>query len=392
MTTAAGTFDARFAALADLLHANVRDGVERGASLCVVQDGEVLVDIWDGWADLDGTTPWQHDTIVPVWSISKVMTNLAALVAVERGLVDLDATVATYWPEFAAAGKEHVTVAQLMGHTSGVPGWAQPVSVDDLYDWDRATSMLAAQDPWWAPGTASGYHLLNQGHLVGEVVRRVTGSSVGQWFASEVAGPLGADFHIGLDSSHDHRVSALTAPRLPELEPFDDPDDVALRTITGPFVRAAECNSERWRRAEIPAANGHGNARSIARVQSLVSHGGEVDGVRLLSPATIERIFDVQASGTDRVLGVPLTFGTGWALPDEHSMPSAAVGRRCFWGGLGGSVVVNDVEQRLTIAYAMNRMVLEHFPGTRAVRPCGDSRFDAYAELIAEALDERATP
>jgi CubicO group peptidase (beta-lactamase class C family) len=386
MTTAAGTFDARFAPLADLLHQQVLDGVERGASLCVVQDGEVLVDIWDGWSDLDQTVPWERDTIVPVWSITKVMTNLAALVAADRGLLDLEAPVATYWPEFAAAGKQDVTVAHLLGHTSGVPGWAQPVGVDDLYDWDGATARLAAQPPWWTPGTASGYHLLNQGHLVGEVVRRVTGVSVGTFFAREIAAPLGADFHIGLDPSHDARVSALTSPRPPQLEPFADPDDVALRTLTGPFLRASECNSERWRRAEIPAANGLGNARSIARVQSLVSHGGEVDGVRLLSPDTVDRIFDVRASGVDRVLGLPLTFGTGWALPDEHSMPSVQAGRRCFWGGLGGSVVVNDVEQRLTIAYAMNRMVMEHAPGTRVVRPCGDSRFDAYAAVVEQAL------
>ncbi len=386
MTTAAGTFDDRFAPLADLLHQQVRDGVERGASLCVVQDGEVLVDIWDGWADLDSTVPWEQDTLVPVWSISKVMTNLAALVAVDRGLIDLDEPVATYWPEFAAAGKQDVTVGQLMGHTSGVSGWAQPVTVDDLYDWDVATAKLAAQPPWWTPGTASGYHLLNQGHLVGEVVRRATGSSLGTWFADEVATPLDADFHIGLDASHDHRVSPLTPPRPPEIERFDDPDDVALRTLTGPFVRASECNTELWRRAEIPAANGHGNARSIARVQSVVSHGGEVDGVRLLSAETVERIFEVRASGVDRVLGIPLTFGTGWALPDDQAMPSVRTGRRCFWGGLGGSVVVNDVEQRLTIAYAMNRMVMEHSPGTRTVRPCGDSRFDAYAAVIDEVL------
>ena len=386
MTTAAGTFDARFAPLADLLHQNVLDGVERGASLCVIQDGEVLVDIWDGWSDLEATVPWQRDTLVPVWSITKVMTNLTGLVAVDRGLIDLDEPVATYWPEFAAAGKQDVTVGQLLGHTSGVSGWAQPVAVDDLYDWDVATAKLAAQPPWWTPGTASGYHLLDQGHLVGEVVRRVTGSSLGTWFASEVAAPLGADFHIGLDASDDHRVSPLTSPRPPQVEPFDDPDDVALRTLTGPFLRASECNTERWRRAEIPAANGHGNARSIARIQSVVSHGGELDGVRLLSPETVERIFEVRASGVDRVLGLPLTFGTGWALPDAHSMPSVRAGRRCFWGGLGGSVVVNDVEQRLTIAYAMNRMVMEHSPGTSTIRPCGDSRFDGYAAVIEQAM------
>lgn len=386
MTSAAGTFDPRFEELADLLHANVADGIERGASLCVIQDGEVLVDIWDGWADPERTTPWQRDTITPVWSITKTMTNLAALVLADRGLIDLDAPVATYWPEFAAAGKESVTVAQVLGHTSGVSGWAQPVTVDDLYDWDLATSKLAAQPPWWTPGDGSGYHLINQGHLVGEVVRRVTGTSIGTFFAKEIAGPLDADFHIGLPAADDERVSPQTPPQPLGLDPFDDPDDVALRTMTGPFLRARECNTDRWRRAEIPAANGHGNARSIARIQSIVSHGGEVDGVRLLSPATIERIFEVQASGIDRVLGLPLTFGMGWALPDAQAMAWAAEGRRCFWGGLGGSVVVNDVEQRLTIAYAMNRMVLEHAPGTRTVRACGDSRFDRYAGTISKAL------
>jgi len=386
MTGASGTYDPRFAALADLLHARVEDGTERGASLCVIQDGEVLVDIWDGWFDRESTVPWERDTITPVWSTTKAMTNLAALVLVDRGQLDLDSPVATYWPEFAAAGKDRVTLAHLLGHTSGVPGWDQPVTVDDLYDWDRSTAMLAAQAPWWEPGTASGYHLLNQGHLVGEVVRRVTGVTLGQFFAKDVAGPLEADFHIGLDPSDDDRVSPLTTPRRPDADLPDDPSGIALRTFTAPFLPAKEANTARWRRAELPALNGHGNARSVARIQALISHGGEVDGVRLLSEQTIERIFDVQASGTDLVLGVPVTFGTGWALPSPGSMPSVASGRRCYWGGLGGSVVVNDLDRRLTVAYAMNRMVLETVPGTRLARPCGDSRSDAYLAAIESAL------
>ena len=154
----------------------------------------------------------------------------------------------------------------------------------------------------------------------------------------------------------------------------------------GPFVPAREANTERWRRAELPALNGHGNARSMARIQSLVSHGGEVDGVRLLSPETIDRIFEVQASGTDLVLGVPVTFGIGWALPEPASMPSVAPGRRCFWGGLGGSVVINDLERRLTIAYAMNRMTMETIPTGDRQRPCGDSRSDEYVAAIEAAL------
>ncbi len=385
--TVSGTCTSRFSELGDLLHQSVTDGADRGASLCVVHDGEVVVDVWDGSADLDGNDPWQRDTLVPVWSITKVMANLAVMVLHERGELDVDAPVARYWPEFGQAGKQHVTVAQLLSHTSGVSGWDQPVTVDDLFDWDKSTSMLAAQEPWWEPGTASGYHLLNQGHLVGEVVRRVTGDTIGTWFAREIAEPLGADFHIGLGPEHDHRVSPVSPPRLLDLDPAAmASDSVALRTMTGPFLSAKEANSERWRRAEIPAANGHGNARSIARVQSLLSHGGQLDGVRLLSPETIDRILAPQVSGVDLVLGVPATFGLGWALPEPRTMPSVAPGRRCYWGGLGGSVVVNDVERRLTVAYAMNRMIFEYAPGTRVTRPCGDSRSDAYLAAVDRAV------
>lgn len=387
MTAASGTYEPRFAKLAELLQARVEDGTERGASLCVIQDGEVLLDLWAGWFDRESTVPWQQDTITPVWSSTKLMTNLAALVLVDRGQLDLDSPVAAYWPEFAAAGKEAVTVAQILGHTSGVSGWAQPVELDDLYDWERSTSMLAAQEPWWEPGTASGYHLLVQGHLIGEIVRRITGVTLGQFFAKEIAGPLGADFHIGLDAADDARVSPLSPPRALQLPPPDGgPSRIQMDTFTGPFVNAREANTERWRRAELPALNGHGNARSMARIQSLISHGGEVDGVRLLSPDTIDRIFDVQASGTDLVLDVPLTFGTGWALPDATSMPSVARGRRCFWGGLGGSVIINDLERRLTIAYAMNRMIFEAVPAGDRHRPCGDSRSDEYVAAIEQAL------
>jgi CubicO group peptidase (beta-lactamase class C family) len=382
-----GTVDPRFEEVADLLEASVRDGPDRGASICAVLDGETVIDVWAGAADLDGEVAWERDTIVPVWSITKVMTNLCALVLADRGELDLEAPVARYWPEFAAAGKGDVTVAQVLSHSSGVSGWAQPVTADDLFDWDRSTAMLAAQEPWWEPGSAPGYHLLNQGHLVGEVVRRVTGDTIGTWFAREVAEPLGADFHIGVGAEHDARVSPVSPPRLLPSDADDpDPESVSFRTFTGPFLHAREANSERWRRAEIPAANGHGNARSIARIQSVISHGGAVDGVHLLSADTIERILEPRSSGIDRVLGLPSTFGLGWALPDPRVMPSVQPGRRCYWGGLGGSVVVNDLERRLTVAYAMNRMIFEpSFDGV-TTRPCGDSRSDAYLAAVDRAL------
>jgi CubicO group peptidase (beta-lactamase class C family) len=387
MTVVLGTLDERFAALPDLLRANVEDGAELGASLCVVQNGEVVLDIWDGWFDRDKTQPWQGDTLTPVWSITKTMTNLAALVLVDRGLLDVNERVAHYWPEFAANGKDGVLVRHLLGHTSGVAGWAKPVNVDDLYDWDRSTAMLAAQEPWWKPGTASGYHLLSQGHLVGEVVRRITGLSLGQFFAKEIAGPLGADFHIGMDPADYGRVSPVTPPR-----PLDsdlsaiDRHGIPIRTLTGPWLNVSETRTDRWRAGEIPAANGHGNARSVARVQSLVSHGGQVDDVRVLSPKTLDLIFDEQAHGKDVVLGVMLRFGMGYGLPEPSTVPSVAPGRRCFWGGLGGSFVLNDLENNLTIAYVMNRMVFEYAPGTQLARPVGDSRSDAYVAAIYEAL------
>lgn len=315
-----------------------------------------MVDLWGGWVDEPHTAPWAADTITNVWSTTKTMTSLSALVLADRGELDLDATVATYWPEFAANGKDRITVKQLMGHTSGVSGWAQPVEVADIYDWDKSTAMLAAQEPWWEPGTASGYHALNQGHLVGEVIRRITGHQLGAFFAAEVAEPLGVDFHIGLDPAHDHRVSNVIPP--PPL-PFDldalDPDSPTVKTLTGPAPVAEDAWTTEWRRADIGAANGHGNARSVARAQAVVANGGIVEGVRLLSPATIARIFEVQADGIDVVLGEPLKFGIGYGLKSA-SFPHVPDGNVCFWGGWGGSSIIVDTDRRVTFAYMMNRM------------------------------------
>lgn len=351
-----GTCDARFGAMADLLSANIDSGADVGASVAVTLDGEMVVDIWGGWADEAKAEPWQADTITNVWSTTKTMTSLAALVLVDRGELDVFAPVARYWPEFAANGKESVEVRHLMSHTSGVSAWAQPVVVDDIYDWEKSTSMLAAQAPWWQPGTASGYHALNQGHLVGEVIRRITGLKLGEFFAKEVAGPLGADFHIGLDPVHFHRVSnVIPPPPLPIDLTSIDPDSVMVKTFTGPAPDASVAWTPEWRQADIGAANGHGNARSVARLQSLVACGGEVDGVRLLSPATCELIFTEQANGVDLVLGMPVRFGIGYGLKSE-TFPYLPDGRICFWGGWGGSMIIVDLDRRMTISYMMNRM------------------------------------
>jgi CubicO group peptidase (beta-lactamase class C family) len=355
MTDIHGRCDDRFTAVRDAFASNFDRGLDVGASVAVVHEGEMVVDLWGGLADPATGRPWDEHTITNVWSTTKTMMALTAMLLADRGELDVDAPVARYWPEFAQNGKDGVLVRHILSHTAGLSGWAEPMAPDDLYDWERCCDVLARQAPWWEPGTQSGYHAITQGYLVGEVVRRIAGATLGELFAKEIAGPLGADFHIGLDPAHYARISNVIPP--PPLLPPEglDPASVMIRTLANPPLDATQSWQDAWRRAEIPAANGHGNARSVARVQSVVSHGGEADGVRVLSSAMLERIFDVQCDGTDLVLAVPLRHGIGWGLPSE-AVPLPPDRRVCFWGGWGGSIVINDVDAHLTVAYMMNRM------------------------------------
>lgn len=360
-----GQLDARFEPLRDVLEDGLASGAECGLSLTVDVDGRTMADVWGGFADEARTRPWERDTIVNVWSTTKTVTSLAVLMLADRGLVDLDAPVARYWPEFAAQGKEGVLVRHLMSHTAGVAGWNPPFAVPDLYDLGRSTAALAAQAPWWEPGTASGYHALTFGHLLGEVVRRVTGKTLTRFVDEEIAGPLDADFRIGAREADWGRCAEIIPP--PPL-PFDlaslDPDSVLVKIATGPVADASAPNTPGWRLAEIGAANGHGNARSVARVMSALALGGTVrgtgggtgQGVRLLSPATIEHVFREQAHGTDLFLGVPMRFGIGYGLPEPTGVPFVPGGRICFWGGWGGSMIIMDLDRRTTISYMMNKM------------------------------------
>jgi CubicO group peptidase (beta-lactamase class C family) len=375
MAEVQGWTDERFAGVRDVLSANLDAGKDVGASAAVSVEGQLVVDIWGGVIDDEGT-PWERDTITNVWSTTKTMTNLSALILADRGELDLDAPVATYWPEFAANGKEGVLVRHLLAHTAGLASWTHPMTEDDLYDWEVATSRLAAQAPLWEPGTASGYHALTQGYLVGEVVRRVSGESIGTFFAKEVAGPLGADFHIGTGPEHDDRCALIIPPEENSLTATDQGGELAA-TLRNPPLFPAWAQTIPWRRAEIPAAGGHGNARSVNRVQSVVANGGELDEVRLLSTATIDRIFEEQSNGTDLVLGAPLTLGIGYGL-NSATTPIGINPRTCFWGGWGGSIVLIDCDAKVCISYVMNRMA----GGT-----LGDDRgigiaFAAYAALM----------
>jgi CubicO group peptidase (beta-lactamase class C family) len=351
-----GTVDPRFAAVRDVMAQQLADGLDVGASVCATIGGEVVVDLWGGHADEARTIPWQRDTVVNVWSTTKTMLALTALLLVDRGELDLDAPVARYWPEFAAGGKEAIEVRHLLSHTAGLSGWDEPVTTDVIYDWDRTCALLAAQEPWWEPGTASGYHALTEGFLVGEVIRRASGMTMGELFRTEVAEPLGIDFHVGTPEEVDPRVVPVIAP--PPAEAMGDvaPDSIAARTLLNPALDPMVSATVPWRRAEIPAANGHGNARSVALAQSIVSGEGTAPGGKqLLAPATVGRIFEEQSYGTDLVLSVPLRIGIGYGL-NSPDTPLSANERACFWGGWGGSLVVNDVDAGTTFAYVMNKM------------------------------------
>ncbi|MFD5537590.1 serine hydrolase domain-containing protein [Streptomyces sp. NPDC127079] len=339
-----GSYDELFAAVPDLL-SGLLDAGDAGGAVAVFVDGEAVVDVWGGSADGGRGRPWERDTIVNVYSVTKTMTALSALVLIDRGELDPDAPVARHWPEFAAAGKENVLVRHLLSHTAGLPDWEGPV--EELYDWASATARLAGQALQWEPGTAAGYHSLTQGFLVGEVVRRITGRSVGEFFAAEVAGPLGADFHIGLAAEHDRRV-ALTVPPPGRDEDYtaSAPGRDATAPATATALRVRDGNSLAWRRAQIPAASGFGNARSVALVQSLLACGGTVGGVRVLSPEGCERARRVQFEGVDRVLGMPCRYGLGYGL----------FGDALGWGGWGGALVWVDPGERLAMAYVTNQM------------------------------------
>ena len=351
-----GTCSDRFAPVRAAFEDNFASKGDVGACVAVSVDGELVVDLWGGVSDVDSGAEWQRDTIINVYSSTKTMAAMSLLLLADRGEVDLTAPAARYWPEFAANGKAEVAVSTFLSHSAGLSGMDEPCEGDALYDWEFVTSALARQAPWWEPGTASGYHALTQGHLIGEIVRRVSGQTIGEFFAQEIATPLadGGDFFIGTPESEFDRIGALIPPDAPPAAGMAE-DSIAARTFSNPRADATVSGSTGWRKAEIPAANGHGNARGIVNIQSLLACGGEVRGKRLMSEDGCRRIFDVQTDGEDLVLGVPITFGMGYGLSTDL-LPMGPNKHIAYWGGWGGSTVVIDLDARMAVSYVMNRM------------------------------------
>ncbi|MDD1777092.1 MAG: beta-lactamase family protein [Candidatus Helarchaeota archaeon] len=381
-----GYCDDRFKKVKEVFAENFELGLDVGASLAVTLDGKFVVDLWGGYADAAKTKPWERDTIINVFSTTKIMTTICTLMCVDRGLIDIDAPVAKYWPEFAQNGKADLPVRYLLSHTSGLSGWSEQFPMEGLYDWNLCVTKLAAQKPWWKPGTKSGYHLVTYGYLLGELVRRVTGKSVGTFFRDEVAKPLNADFHIGLSPENDPRVAELIPAKVPLLLKILGNVffqkllwyNVTVKTLSKPNLSniVDATRTRAWRAAEIPAANGQGNARSIARIGAALACGGKLDGVNLLSPAILEKALEEQSYGKDAVLNSPIRFGLGFGLPcKELPFPHP---RTLFWGGLGGSLMVMDLDAKMSLGFAMNKMSAEILMDIRKVR---------FMEVLTKALD-----
>jgi CubicO group peptidase (beta-lactamase class C family) len=350
-----GTCDERFTAVRDAVADNFREHDELGAAVAVTVDGRLVVDLWAGWMDLARTRPWQTDTLVDVFSVGKAMAALCVLILVERGQIDLDAPVARHWPEFAAHGKGEVTMRMLLGHRAGLPAIRRTLADEDIYDWDEMTGALADEEPWWEPGATHGYHVNTLGFLAGEVIRRVSGETIGAFFRREVAGPLEADFHFGVGAEHDARIAEYTfgggsSSDPPSPAPNEEERQFLLnRVYLNPpgLSGLGTVNTREWRAAEIPSANGHATARAVARIYSAMGDG-------LLARETLAEAITEQSAGTDFVLGRPSRFGLGFQLtqPERPLGPNL---RSFGHFGLGGSLGFADPDARLAFAYTMNR-------------------------------------
>ncbi len=352
----AGLCDPRFAGLQSALARNFAEHGEVGAAMAVTLEGRPVVDLWGGWTDRARTRPWRRDTLVNVFSVGKPMAALCLLMLVDRGRVDLDAPVAAYWSEFAAAGKAGVTVRMLLAHRAGLPAIRRPLPPLSMYDWELMTSALAAQEPWWDPGSRHGYHVNTYGFLVGELVRRVSGEPIGAFLRRTISGPLGADFHFGLAAGEHRRVADFLFPEVPAAFAGAGTPLLLQRAYMNPpgVSGPGTVNEMAWREAEMPSTNAHASARAVARIYGALAAGGALDGIRLLADETVELAAREASCGLDAVLNRPSRFGLGFQLT-QPERPLGPNERSFGHFGAGGSLGFADPDQALAFAYTPNQ-------------------------------------
>ena len=371
-----GKVDARFSRVRDVFAEGFASHGELGAAVAVTLDGELVVDLYQGFTDRARTRPWTESTLANLFSVTKAWTAVCVLRLVDEGKLDLDRPVAAYWPEFAQGDKGTLPVGALLDHTAGLPAIRDLLPPEALFDWSAMTTVLAKEAPWWVPGTKHGYHAVTYGWLVGELIRRVSGKTPGAYFQDHVAGPLALDAHIGLAEAEDARCSELRfLPRDPHAPPtfaqrlMSAPESMAARAFTNPaaLVTPNVALSRAWRGAELPAINGHGTARANARLFGVLACGGAAGGVRVLEPETLARARTERSRGVDAILGVPTRFGLGFMLTE----PEASFGpNESAFGhpGLGGSLGFGDPEARIGFGYVTNMLGVHLHIDPRAQR------------------------
>jgi CubicO group peptidase (beta-lactamase class C family) len=357
-----------FERVRDALSEILASGSEVGAALAVYVDRHAVIDLWGGHTDAARTRPWGRDTIVNLFSVGKGVTAVCLLRLVDTGLLDLDAPVARYWPEFAQAGKAQIPVRYVLTHQVALPAIARTLPPGAWMHRDVITEALAAQSPWWQPGAGHGYHVNMQGFLIGEVVRRITGKTLGTYLRETIAGPAGVDFFIGLPPELDGRCADVLPPQAsPESEEFRRQLSVDPASLSGlalmrfnayrnpPEISGTGVvNTRAWRAAEVPSTNGHGNARAVARLYSALAGDGELDGVHVLSGELIARASEEQVHGDDIVLQRPTRFGLGFQLTMAER-PLGPSPRAFGHFGAGGSLGFADPDARVAFGYAMNQ-------------------------------------
>jgi len=354
-----GTCDERFASVRDEFVNNFEDGLELGASYAVSVEGEMVVDLWGGYASIDHQRIWEKDTIVQVSSSSKIPVTLCGLLLVDRGLIDLDEPVATYWPGFEQNGKENVLVRHFFSHSSGLPGLDGCPGFEVLHDWDEVIKRLTAQKPWFEPGSKSAYQSFTYGHLIGELVIQTTGKPISQFFSDEIAGPLDIDFQLGLPPSEFSRPAEIENEIEHPPRPETEEEIQALKKSTYYRVIGYLFDDDVHRKGpgpwayNMPAANGAGNARSLAQIGSLLAMGGVAQGRRYFSEETGRLPYQEQSYRFDSVMYAPVRWGLGFGLASKEiplPFPNAF-----HWGGSGGSAAVMVPEHGACWAYTPNR-------------------------------------
>jgi CubicO group peptidase (beta-lactamase class C family) len=331
-------------------------GLEHGGGVSVVVQGRTVVELWGGHADAARTRPWRRDTLVNVWSSTKGVVALAIAVLVERGKLDYGAAVARYWPEFAAGGKERITLDLLMSHQAGLNGLAVPMTETGLLSWTPFVDALAAMSPLWEPGSRCIYHALTYGHLAGEVLRRVDGRSVGSFIAEEIAGPLQADFHLGLSDRDDPRVAEMIeGPHASDWIDFVRASPFP-HACENPVPRALAPNGRAWRAAEVPGGNGQSTANALARIYGMMAGGGVWEGKPLISRSGIEEAASPRFRGMDESFAAPAAFAAGYQIEDP-AYAGRASPRSFGHTGWGGAMGFADPGAGVGFGYVTNRML-----------------------------------